>query len=274
MEACSPNLAPYRRGVPRKGILTERFDAALTYALHAHDSQTRKGTEIPYAAHLMSVASLILEAGGTEEEAIVGLLHDAVEDAGGADRLDDIRARFGAAIADAVLECSAEDKTDDPGWAERKRRYVANLEVCSTTALRVSLADKVHNARSILADYRTDGDRLWQRFNAPDADAIVGYYLDLAAAYAARSDELSAALLADLRRSIGQLQVLLMRPCCERCGGGDVVPVVVGMPAPGELVREDAGEAVFAGCMIGEETPHWSCRLCGHGWRDPDRPSW
>src|SRR4051794_7637270 len=174
----------------RQGLLTERFDDALTYALHAHDTQKRKGTEVPYAAHLLSVVSLVLEAGGSENEAIVGLLHDAVEDAGGASRLADIRARFGDGIADAVHECSAEDKTDDPGWEERKRRYLVGLDTCSTTALRVSLADKVHNARSILADYRTHGDRLWARFNAPGPDAVLWYFRELINAYQRRARDL------------------------------------------------------------------------------------
>lgn len=265
----------YGRGVDRQGLLTTRFDEALTYALHAHDTQQRKGTAVPYAAHLMSVAALVLEAGGSEHEAIIGLLHDAVEDAGGAGRLADIRTRFGDEIADAVLECSAEDKTDDPGWAARKDRYVAALATCSTTALRVSLADKVHNARSILADYRTLGDALWRRFNAPDADALLGYYDRLADAYGDRAPEIDARLLAELRRAIGELRLLLPRPCCGRCGAGDVVPVIVGMPSPDEYAREAAGQVEFAGCIIGEDTPDWACQVCGHHWQDPEHPhSW
>jgi hypothetical protein len=264
--------ASYVRGVQRQGMLTTRFDKALTYALHAHDTQTRKGTKIPYAAHLMSVASLILESGGTEDEAIIGLLHDAVEDAGGADRLADIRGRFGAEIADAVHECSAEDKTDDPGWAVRKDRYVAGLATCSTTALRVSLADKVHNARSTWADYRETGDALWRRFNAPDGDAVVRYYERLADAYDARGDEVDRRLLDELHRTIGGLQLLLPRPSCERCGAGDVVPVVVGMPMPDEYPREEAGQVVFAGCTVDDDAPSWCCRVCGHRWQDAEHP--
>ena len=119
----------------RQGVLTERFDEAVGYALQAHDRQQRKGTEIPYAAHLLGVASLILEAGGTEDEAIAGLLHDVVEDQGGAPRLTEVRGKFGDEIADIVLECSAEDKTDDPGWRVRKKRHLAAIETCSDSAL-------------------------------------------------------------------------------------------------------------------------------------------
>ena len=256
-------------------MLTERFDEALLYALDAHDEQTRKGTEIPYAAHLMSVASLVLEAGGTEDEAVAGLLHDAVEDAGGAERLVDIRARFGDEIADAVGECSAEEKAPDLDWAARKRRYIAGLESCSASALRVSLADKVHNARAILADYRMLGDRLWARFNAPGAEGVLWYYGELAAAYQRRAAELDRSLLAELHRTIGELRLLLPRPGCKRCGAGDVVPVVIGMPSADEYPREEAGQVVFAGCIVSEGTPNWACQVCGHQWQDFERKhSW
>jgi GTP pyrophosphokinase len=174
----------------RQGLLTERFDDAVAYALAAHDRQVRKGTEIPYAAHLLGVASIVLEAGGSEDEAIAALLHDVVEDQGGAERLDDVTRRFGERVAQVVHECSAEDKTGDPGWRMRKERYIDGVTGCSSSALLVSLADKLYNARAILSDYRAIGPRLWERFNADESqgESVLWYYDALVGAYAARTD--------------------------------------------------------------------------------------
>src|SRR3954454_1904554 len=110
----------------RAGMLTARFDAALSYALEAHGEQLRKGTAVPYAAHLLGVVSLVLEAGGDEDEAIAGLLHDVVEDVG-MDQLPTIRDRFGDAIADAVLECSAEEKSTGLSLREPQERHICWL---------------------------------------------------------------------------------------------------------------------------------------------------
>src|SRR3974390_1735933 len=87
-------------------VLTDRFDRALLYATHVHGGQARKGTSIPYIAHLLAVSATILEYAGSEDMAIAGLLHDAVEDQGGEPRLMDIRNRFGDRVADIVRSCS------------------------------------------------------------------------------------------------------------------------------------------------------------------------
>src|SRR4051812_42869204 len=148
-------------------LLTGRFDAALHYATRHHARQLRKGTPIPYAAHLLAAASLVLEMHGDEDEAIGALLHDVVEDGGGAVALREIEERFGAAVAAIVLDNS--DSVDEGDgrkapWYERKRAYVDAFGAKSPAALRVCLADKLHNGRSILLDYRTLGDALWARF--------------------------------------------------------------------------------------------------------------
>ena len=164
-----------------KTLLTRRFDDALLYASHVHGGQKRKATEIPYIAHLLGVASLVLEDGGDEDEAIAALLHDAGEDQGGAPRVADIRARFGDRVADIVAACSDSDVVDPrkkPPWRNRKRKYLAHLRAYPPDVLRVSVADKLHNARAILADYRQHGNALWKRFNAGRDDQL-WYYRSL-----------------------------------------------------------------------------------------------
>ena len=139
--------------------LTDRFDRALRYATHVHGGQVRKGTTVPYVAHLLAVAATVLEYGGDEEMAIGALLHDAAEDQGGSARLQDIRNRFGDRVANFVAACSdslantaaGEKKA---GWHERKEKYIAHLPELNRDTLLISLSDKVHNARSILRDLR------------------------------------------------------------------------------------------------------------------------
>ena len=165
--------------------LTERFEQALVYAKQTHDGQLRKGTEIPYIAHLLGVASLVLEDGGNEDEAIAALLHDAVEDQGGKERLQDVRDRFGEDVARIVSECSDADVTPKPPWRKRKEAYVRHLLEASPEAVRVSLADKLYNAQSILVAYRTIGDEVWSRFNE-GKDEQLWYYLALVNAFKER----------------------------------------------------------------------------------------
>lgn len=171
----------------RKPFLTYRFDVALHFACGLHHDQFRKGTAVPYIAHLMSVAALVLEAGGDEDQAIAALLHDAMEDQGGPPTLATIRKLFGDRVAQTVRECS-DSESEDPEkklpWHERKRAYLAHLPNASPDALLVSLADKLHNARTVLADYRTHGDELWGRFNknASKKDQL-NYYRALVRAF-------------------------------------------------------------------------------------------
>src|SRR4051812_11562858 len=167
---------------PRLG---ERFANALTIATELHIDQARKGTRVPYIAHLLAVCSLVLEDGGDEDEAIAALLHDAVEDQGGQPTLDRIRAAFGEHVAGIVEACSDATVQPKPPWHERKRAYLAHLETADRSALRVSCADKLHNARAIHRDYTEIGDDLWTRFNAGRADTL-WYYRSLSEIFARR----------------------------------------------------------------------------------------
>lgn len=154
--------------------LTGRFDEAVLYAIHIHGGQARKGTSIPYVTHLFSVAALVLEDGGDEDETIAALLHDAAEDQGGRPRLEDLRARFGERVAQIVDFCTdSYQRNKEPSWRERKEKHLAHLrDQTDQGALRVSLADKLHNARCILYDARRLGDELWTRFNAGKEDQL------------------------------------------------------------------------------------------------------
>ncbi|MEA2826782.1 MAG: hypothetical protein QOG43_1221 [Actinomycetota bacterium] len=143
-----------------------RFSDAVAWAAEVHGDQLRKGTHIPYLSHLLAVSSLVLEAGGSEEDAIAALLHDAIEDTDAT--AADIEERFGPRVAAIVVACSDTTESPKPPWRERKEAYQAHLAdpATPTEVLRVSAADKLHNARSILSDYRDIGDELWTRFNA------------------------------------------------------------------------------------------------------------
>ena len=163
-------------------MLTARFDDAFTYAHALHSSQTRKGTSAPYVGHLMGVASIVLDDGGSEDEAIAALLHDAVEDQGGRARLEEIRTRFGDAVARIVEDCTDSFEIPKRPWVERKRQYIEHARRLSPASLRVSAADKVHNAYAILRDLRNRGEDVWNRFNAAPDD-VVSYYESLVRAY-------------------------------------------------------------------------------------------
>ena len=163
-------------------MLTTRFDDAFRYAHELHAGQTRKGTASPYVGHLMGVASIVLDDGGTEDEAIGALLHDAVEDQGGRARLEEIRHRFGDAVARIVEDCTDSWETPKKPWAERKRQYVEHARHLAASSLRVSAADKVHNAYAILRDLRNSGEAVWSRFNAAPDD-VLSYYESLVRAF-------------------------------------------------------------------------------------------
>ena len=169
-------------------FLTRRFEIALQFASGLHHSQCRKGTPVPYISHLMAVSALVLEAGGDEDVAIAALLHDAVEDQGGRPTLDTICRMFGDRVANVVMECSDTDREPKPPWRERKERYLAHLPSASADALLVSIADKLHNARSVLADYRRHKENLWMRFNAGKEDQF-WYYGELMRVFTQRRPE-------------------------------------------------------------------------------------
>jgi (p)ppGpp synthase/HD superfamily hydrolase len=161
--------------------LTERFAAALTFAWDVHGRQLRKKTGIPYMAHVMAVGALALEHGADEDVAIAALLHDAVEDSeDGAATHRRIEERFGPRVAGIVVACSdaiAEPGKPKPPWRQRKETYLRHLDSdADSDVLLVSAADKVHNAGSILADLRIEGDTVWQRFTVTDPRAQLWYY--------------------------------------------------------------------------------------------------
>lgn len=150
-------------------LLTDRFTAAVDFALVVHAAQVRKGTAIPYLSHLLAVASLVIEHDGTEDAAIAALLHDAAEDAGGHAMLAQVRARFGEGVAAIVESCTDTFEAEKPDWDRRKEDYLGHLAAESNVqACLVSAADKLHNARAILHDLRAaaDPDAVWGRFRA------------------------------------------------------------------------------------------------------------
>ncbi len=155
--------------------LGPRFRKAMVYAACLHANQARKGTDVPYLAHLLAVAGLALENGGDEDVAIAALLHDAVEDQGGQITLGAIRQKFGERVAKIVEECTDSLITPKPPWEERKAKYIAHLRKASADARLVSAADKLHNVRAILFDYRRIGDAVWARFSR-SKEATLAYY--------------------------------------------------------------------------------------------------
>jgi (p)ppGpp synthase/HD superfamily hydrolase len=185
---------------PRLG---RKFQEALAYAADLHNTQTRKASEVPYIGHLLSVAGLVIEADGTETEAIAALLHDAAEDQGGEATLAEIEQRFGKTVASIVEECSDTVVTPKPPWRERKEQYIANLKTVSDSTIRVSLADKLDNARAVLRDFRRHGSTLWQRFNTDDPHEHLWYYRSLLKVYRRRSDSW---LVDELERVIRTLE--------------------------------------------------------------------
>lgn len=174
--------------------LTTRFDEALLYARCVHGGQLRKGSSIPYFAHLMGTAAIAIELGATEDQAIAALLHDAVEDQGGKPRLDDIRLRFGDNVARMVDACSDTDVMPKPPWRSRKEAYLQHLQTAQVDALLVSLSDKIHNAEAILSDLRGIGDKVWSRFSAGKEEQL-WYYGELAKAFEQRLPGQGAARL-------------------------------------------------------------------------------
>ena len=187
---------------------SNRLVEALGYACELHGGQKRKGTKIPYVSHLLAVCALVIEHGGDEDQAVAALLHDAVEDQGGAPVLMEIRRGFGDRVARIVDACSDTDQEPKPEWEVRKRAYLADLRDAPPEVLLVSLADKVHNARSILADYREVGEELWERFTGT-RDQQLWYYGELSEIFTSRcpgtvADELARTVDALRREADGR----------------------------------------------------------------------
>lgn len=188
--------------------LTTRFEDALVYATRLHAQQTRKGSGVPYIVHLLAVASIVLENGGTEDEAIAALLHDAVEDQGGAATRELLRQRYGEVVVEIIDGCTDTAELDGllkPSWRARKEAYIAHLAHASASVRLVSAADKLHNARSVLADYRIMGESLWERFRG-GKEGTLWYYRSVLDAL--RNVE-STPLVEELERVVLELEALV-----------------------------------------------------------------
>ena len=183
----------------------------MLFAHQVHKGQRRKGTGIPYIAHVLGVAAIAMEYGATEDEAIGALLHDAAEDGGGEATLAEIRASFGDPVADIVLGCSdslVEDPEDKLPWRERKENYLAHLETAGPSVCLVSAADKLHNVRAIARDYREHGEEIWERFQGR-RDGTLWYYETVADVLVRRY---RAPLTRDLQDAVDELLALTHRP--------------------------------------------------------------
>jgi GTP pyrophosphokinase len=180
--------------------LSDRYAEALRYSFDLHREQTRKGSGIPYFAHLIGVSSLVLEHGGDEDAAIAALLHDAAEDQGGRAILAEIEARFGAMVSAIVEACSDSLETPKPAWQERKRRYIEHLSHAAYSAQLVAACDKLYNARTIRNDYRQMGEDLWSRFSG-GREGVLWYYAALADALT-----LDNPVVAELKRTVQDLR--------------------------------------------------------------------
>ncbi|HYX15913.1 MAG TPA: HD domain-containing protein [Nostoc sp.] len=185
-------------------MLSERFTTALTYATQLHANQVRKGSGVPYVAHLLGVASIALEYGANEDEAIAALLHDAIEDQGGAATREEIRDRFGDNVTAIVDGCTDADTTPKPPWLQRKEAYIAHIPTASPSVLLVSLADKLYNAQSILKDYRVLGESLWERFHG-GKEGTLWYYRALVDAFSKTG---TTVIIDELQRVVAQIEML------------------------------------------------------------------
>lgn len=183
--------------------LTERYEKALVYAIQLHSLQVRKQTDIPYATHLLSVSSLVLEDGGDEDEAIAALLHDAIEDQGGLETREVILKYFGERVTAIVDGCTEEIVKPKPPWRDRKLSYLEKIRTASMSSRRVALADKLHNSRSILMEKRQRGEAVWDRFGGKRSGSLWFYrtFLDIY-----KADNFPSILLAELEQVILELE--------------------------------------------------------------------
>jgi GTP pyrophosphokinase len=188
-------------------MLSERFTEALTYATQLHANQTRKSSGIPYIAHLLGVTSIALEYGANEDEAIAALLHDAVEDQGGEATRTEIRHRFGNAVTEIVDACTDAETIPKPPWRQRKEAYIAHIPSASASVLLVSCADKLHNVRSILHDYRVLGKTVWESFKG-GKEGTLWYYRALVVAFLQTG---STPLIEELERVVLELEHLVSK---------------------------------------------------------------
>jgi (p)ppGpp synthase/HD superfamily hydrolase len=182
--------------------LGPRFLRAFSFAAEKHAGQTRKASTIPYIAHLMGVASLVLEFGGDEDLAIAALLHDVVEDCGGAPMLKEVRRRFGPRVAKIVDGCTDSDTYPKPPWRERKESSIRHLKTADADTRLASAADKLNNVRSILSDYREVGESVWARFTG-GREGTLWYYRALLEEFLRHK---SSRLIRELELAIRELE--------------------------------------------------------------------
>jgi (p)ppGpp synthase/HD superfamily hydrolase len=186
-------------------LLSDQFQKAFDYAFKLHRNQIRKGSNIPYLSHLLAVAALVLEDGGDEAEAIAALLHDAVEDQGGFETLNQIKVHFGETIASIVEECSDSFTTPKPPWRERKLEYLKKLSSASPSGLKVSLADKLHNIRSLILAYQKYGEAIWRNFRG-GKEGTMWYYHQLSGIFHQHGENV---MLAEFDHALRQLDQMI-----------------------------------------------------------------
>lgn len=187
--------------IPTK--LTEKFEKALVYATQLHSLQVRKQASVPYISHLLSVAALVLEDGGNEDEAIAALLHDAVEDQGGMTTREVILQQFGENITAIVDGCTESSIIHQPLWRDRKLLYLQQISEGSISVRRVALADKLHNARSILSELRERGEIIWEKFSG-GKEGTLWFYREFVEIY--ESDHFQSMWLRELKEVLHQLE--------------------------------------------------------------------
>jgi GTP pyrophosphokinase len=183
--------------------LGERFQDALAWASALHRRQARKGPAVPYIAHLLAVCSLVLEAGGDEDEAIAALLHDAVEDQGGAPRLEEIRSRYGDRVAEIVDGCTDAYESPKPAWKQRKQDFIDSLDHASDSVLLIVAADKLHNVECTIECLKEEGPSVWERFRG--RERTLWYYEQVTGAIERRS---ASGLARRLRAAFDRLESL------------------------------------------------------------------
>jgi len=187
--------------------LSARYEEAIIYAVRLHARQARKGSGVPYVSHLLAVSALVLEFGGDEDQAIAGLLHDAIEDQGGSGTREEIRKRFGERVTAIVDGCTDADTNPKPPWKPRKEAYIAHLRKAPAEVRLVSAADKLHNVRTITADYRQLGENLWSRFRG-GKEGTLWYYRELVRTF---WDLGPQAIADELAQAVEVLELLVSR---------------------------------------------------------------
>ncbi len=190
-------------------MLGRKFTEALCLAAELHASQRRKSTGVPYVSHVLAVASIVIEYGGNEDEAIAALLHDAAEDCGGEAMLERIAREFGANVAAIVLGCSDTTLSPKPPWRARKEQYLRHLQTASRSVQLVAIADKLHNLRSTLREYAAQGETFWSHFRSGH-DGMLWYFGELVGVF--RNSAVPRQLVQEFERAFFELKGLSEAP--------------------------------------------------------------